>query len=337
MKTLYQKNGLGNSKPSALSVIIQHMIEAPRTYLERVKPGPLEEENPGIRPFLEAVRTDYVWNDLRQNPPSLIAVLNDGVQYVIFEEEQKASLEISDTGWDRVLAATDIHKDHLQARILTLSTSLDNITGFSDAAAYEVSLIGTYEIELGPTTFAFIRPSSFDTFTELIEVADEALRFDHQNIAVITNRKQAERAQVLLDTLRFADDPREWKRMNHYFKEYMPSRLRTIWDPRISKVLPRYQTLAYEKILPQAEKLRAKRFQIIASEDITGTNLDNGQDHDSNLRGVREWLEGTYGQGFINGTLSSDDILPFRIVKSTDPTDIPRSGPIKVGMARGLD
>lgn len=311
-------------------------VETPKSYIERISSNPsVKAISPCLARFCESARRDQVWRELRQYPPGLIAVLSDGIQYVRFEEEKKVRVEASNMGWDRILAAIDISREYPQAKILTLSTSVDNITGYPDAAVYEFSII--FADEVSPESFTFIRPSSYDTFTELLEIAEETLFMGYDNIVAITNRKQQERAQVLLSTLRFAADPSERARIDRYFDLYMPGRLKTIGDPRIHKVFPKYRELVYEKLLPQVEKLRDKKFMIIASEDITGRDLRADEEHDRNLRGVQEWLEGTYGEGFINGELNSDDLITLRVVHSTDPTDIPRGPSFKAGMSSGLE
>lgn len=229
-------------------------------------------------------------------------VLSDSIQYAR-NSRGKFSYEASDSSWDRLEAAFEINQQFPDSRFLTLSTSFDNVGGMPDAVMFSLNL----EFMKGfkhNGHFPEMWGTSYDTVTELTEVLWRTTTpaRAHDNIAIITGTKQAERVHVMLDSLLNYDrDPEERARIDRYFKEYMPARLKGVPDDAlIHEDFKRYLWLVYENKLGDGDELRSKNFTIVASEDITGTNLRDRQSHETNLKGVRDWLAGTYGQNYID-------------------------------------
>ena len=301
---------------------------------ELVSPSP---EESGSQPLTELVfhryvdkkpeRTGIVWDELRLHPPHLVAVLSDSVQYVVDDNDQIVGFEPSDTGRDRIDAAIAISREFPESSALTLSNSFDNITEyFPDAILYQMSMILAGHVKPG----RFLMPDSrtYDTFTELISIAHSVLpptqgTFD--NIVIVTNSKQLERVRVMLNTILFANEPDERGRLDHYFTAYMPARLRIVGDPRMHEAVTDYERIAYQDIVTNTALLQQKHFTIISSEDITGSDLGTDEERKQNLRGMQDWLEGSYGQVYMqqDASIGSEGVI-IRTRTTAEQTEIPR-------------
>lgn len=278
-----------------------------------------------LDPDYQADRTHPVWQNLRLNPPHLIAIISDSVQYLVDDQPQIVGFEVSDGARDRIDSAIAIHQEFPDNKFLTLSTSFDNlIEYFPESTLYQLSIIMTGRVPVD----SFLLPDSrtYDTFTELIKIADTSLwpywgQFD--NIAIVAGRKQAGRIAVMLDTIRCVDDPGERARFDRYFEVYMPKRLTRTPEARVHSAFAYFKNIAYSDLLPNVDRLRSKNFLVVCSEDVMGTTLVDHEDYESNLRGVQDWLDGTYGQEYLQPS-SGPDTIKLVTRRSSAPIDTPR-------------
>lgn len=278
-----------------------------------------------LNPQYQAERTHPVWQELRLHPPHLIAIISDSVQYLVDDQPQIVGFEISDGARDRIDTAIAINQEFPDSKLLTLSTSFDNlIEYFPESTLYQLSIIMTGRVPVD--SFLPSDSRTYDTFTELIKIADTSLwpywgQFD--NIAIVASGKQVGRISVMLDTIRSVDDPLERARFDRYFEDYMPARLITTPLGRVHEAFAYFKNIAYKDLLPNAALLRSKNFMVVCSEDVMRTTLVEDEEHNLNLRGVKHWLDGTYGQEYLEANLGPE-IIKLVTRRSSSPTDTPR-------------
>lgn len=167
----------------------------------------------------------------------------------------------------------------------------------------------------------------YDTFTEVVEIVDKTLSTlwgEFDNVAIVTGRKQARRASVMLDTLRSVDDRGERQRLDRYFKVYMPQRLADTSEARVHEAFTHYKAAAYKNIVPKAALLKRKNFIIVPSEDITGVDLGEDEELERSSQGVQDWLDGIYGHEYLQPQRPSSNEVVIVARHISAPANIPR-------------